>query len=143
MRPPDILDYSLTGENASRAVELGLAEHIYEVHQGGIVNDYGGSVNILNKGSHVSVTFGGIPRGEDCFRFYFVNDPKGYGFFETYIDGVLEEYSETSTQSTNAFKEKVCFSDNGVSEITFRGSVSEIQSSAQSIRRRSRNPYVE
>jgi MocE subfamily Rieske [2Fe-2S] domain protein len=26
MRPPDILDYSLTGENAHRAVELGLAE---------------------------------------------------------------------------------------------------------------------
>ena len=26
MRPPDILDYSLTGENASRAIELGLAE---------------------------------------------------------------------------------------------------------------------
>ena len=26
MRPPDILDYSLTGKNASRAVELGLAE---------------------------------------------------------------------------------------------------------------------
>jgi len=26
MRPPDILDYSLTGENADRAVELGLAE---------------------------------------------------------------------------------------------------------------------
>jgi len=26
MRPPDILDYSLTGENAARAVELGLAE---------------------------------------------------------------------------------------------------------------------
>ncbi|NBB79464.1 MAG: NADH:ubiquinone reductase (Na(+)-transporting) subunit F, partial [Verrucomicrobia bacterium] len=26
MRPPSILDYSLTGENAHRAVELGLAE---------------------------------------------------------------------------------------------------------------------
>ncbi len=26
MRPPDILDYSLTGENANRAVEMGLAE---------------------------------------------------------------------------------------------------------------------
>lgn len=26
MRPPDILDYSLTGENAERAIELGLAE---------------------------------------------------------------------------------------------------------------------
>ena len=26
MRPPDLLDYSLTGENAERAIELGLAE---------------------------------------------------------------------------------------------------------------------
>jgi len=26
MRPPEILDYSLTGHNAERAVELGLAE---------------------------------------------------------------------------------------------------------------------
>ncbi|MEM8865276.1 MAG: NADH:ubiquinone reductase (Na(+)-transporting) subunit F, partial [Planctomycetota bacterium] len=26
MRPPTILDYSLTGENAGRAIELGLAE---------------------------------------------------------------------------------------------------------------------
>lgn len=127
----------------SEVIELGLAKYIYEVQQGVIVNDYGGSVDILIEGSHVSVTFGGIPRGEDCFRFYYVNDPRVFGFSETYIDGVLEEYSESSTQSINAFKEKVCFSDKGLSEITFRGSLSKIQSSAQLTALSDKNPYVE
>ncbi len=122
-------------------IDAGLTENIYEIQGSKIVNDYGGAVEVTNDGTHVAVAFSGVPRGDDCYKFYFMNDPDIYGFNETYIDGTLKEYIERSSQGTSAFKEKVCFTEKDVHEITFKGSVSEIISQAQSIQRRESNPY--
>ena len=126
----------------AESIALGHAENIYQVRNGKIVADYGGDIEIVREGSDVSVTFKGIPRGDKCHEFYFMNDPSIFGFTETYIDGVLETYPEYNSTSMKAFDTKVCFSNKPTSDIKFKGSISKIQQQAGFTRRVETSPYA-
>jgi len=111
-----------------------IGKDLYTYKNGEVISDFGGKVSIKKNESNVSVIFENVPKGEDCYQFYYINDPDIYGFKISKIDGVIETYPETSSTAINNFKNKVCFSGKETSTIEFMGNISDIKKQAGFIR---------
>lgn len=115
-------------------IDNDLAKDLYTYKNGEVIHNYGGKVYMKKVGNMFSLVFEKIPKGEDCYYFYWMNDPNIWGFEETYIDGVLETYNLAGSKNWNpiyeAFKQKVCYSGKESMTIEFRGDVNEIKKEA-------------
>jgi len=108
-------------------IDLGLVSGIYSSDRGRITHSYGGDLSILRDNDNtVHLIYKNIPAGDACFKFYYLNDPAMFGFDTTKIDGVVEQYSKTSTFAIDAFKNKVCNSGKDFVTIEFIGSLEKI-----------------
>lgn len=74
--------------DTEKAMKLGLFEGLYSTMNNQPVNSYGGSISISSNPEGVSLAYKGIPGGDPCFWFYYMNSPSTYGFSSTYVDGV-------------------------------------------------------
>lgn len=120
-------------------IKLGLADGVYEYKNEQIIHNFGGRVSVNKDGSNVSIKYEDIPR-EECYEFYFINDPYVQGFKDTYVDGVLEYYeggigSGNFNQRVEEYKQRVCYSGNETVTIEFRGNVDDIKKQADFYRR--------
>ncbi len=133
-------DGKIVNYTSQEIINSDLGKDLYTYKDGEVINDFGGKITIKKNGDKVSVIFDKIPKGEDCYEFYYINDPETYGFKESYIDGVLEEYDFTNSKNWNpiidAFKQKVCFPANGTTTIEFRGNINDIKNAALWIKKR-------
>ncbi|MFZ2523399.1 MAG: hypothetical protein WAW92_03375 [Minisyncoccia bacterium] len=116
-------------------VDNDLGKDLYTYNNGEVVNNYGGKVYMKKVGNMLSLIFEKIQKGEDCYFFYWMNDPEIWGFKSTYIDGVLEEYNLAGSTNWNpiyeAFKQKVCYSGKENVTIEFKGDINEIIKKAE------------
>jgi hypothetical protein len=124
-------------------IDNDLGRDIYTYRNGEIIHNYGGQVYMKKDGNTLSLIFEKIPKGQECYYFYWMNDPEIWGFKETYIDGVLETYNLAGSKNWNPifeeFKQRVCFNDKDSMTIEFRGDVNEIKQKAV-YRKRSEMP---
>ncbi len=122
-----------------------LGKDLYTYQNGEIINNFGGKISLKKNGDNVSVIFEKIPKEEECYQFYYINDPELYGFKESYIDGVLEQYDFTGSKNRNpiieAFKQKVCYSGKETVTIEFRGNINDIKQQAGFIKRMNTPKY--
>ena len=81
-------------------VDNDLGKDLYTYQNGEVINNFGGKVSIKKSGDNVSVIFEKIPKGEECYQFYYINDPELYGFKESYIDGVPVSYTHLTLPTT-------------------------------------------
>lgn len=111
-----------------------LAKDVYTYKEGEVIHNFGGKVYVKKNGDYVSIIFENIPSGEECYEFYFINDPAINGFKESYIDGVLEKNNASSSE-IEEFKQKVCYSGKKTVTIEFRGNINDIKEQAAFFRR--------
>jgi hypothetical protein len=126
-------------------MENDVAQDLYTSENGEVINNFGGKVYLKKDGDVVSVVFDKIPKGEECYQFYYINDPKIYGFKESYIDGTLEVYDFSGSKSWNpiisAFKQKVCYSGKETVTIEFKGTINDIKKQARFMREMKKPRY--
>jgi hypothetical protein len=123
----------LVNYTSKELIDYDLGKDLYTYNNGEVIHDLGGRVYVKKNNDLVSVVFENIPKGEQCYEFYYINDPELFGFGESFINGVLENSGGT-TQSINEFKQKVCYPATGMVTIEFRGSISSIKADAKSWR---------
>ena len=115
-------------------IDNDLGRDIYTYQNGEVIHNYGGRTYMKKDGNIFSLVFEKIPRGQECYYFYWMNDPEIWGFKETYIDGVLETYNLAGSKNWNPiyeeFKQRVCYKDKDSMTIEFRGDVNEIKQKA-------------
>jgi len=115
-------------------IDNDLGKDIYTYQNGEVIHNYGGRVYMKKEGNMFSLIFEKIPRGQECYYFYWMNDPNIWGLKETHIDGVLETYSLAGSKNWNSiheeFKQRVCYSDEDSMTIEFKGDVNEIKQKA-------------
>ena len=111
-------------------IDNDLGKDIYTYQNGEVIHNYGGRVYMKKNGNMFSLIFERIPKGQECYYFYWTNDPNIWGFEETYIDSVLETYNLAGSKSWNQiyeeFKQRVCYKDKDSMTIEFRGDLNKI-----------------
>jgi hypothetical protein len=114
-------------------IDLDLGNGLYTYDQGKVIHGYGGMVEIEKRGEKIYVLYSNVPAENTCYEFYFINDPKIYGFDESWIDGRLESYADkigSTSERVEEFKQEVCYHGKQSVNIEFSGDVSNIQSKA-------------
>lgn len=115
-------------------IDNDLGKDIYTYQNGEVIHNYSGRVYMKKDGNMFSLIFEKIPKGQECYYFYWMNDPYIWGFKETYIDGVLETYNLAGSKNWNPIyeelKQRVCYDDKDSMTIEFRGDVNEIKQKA-------------
>lgn len=138
-------DGKMVNFTSKELVDNDLGKDLYTYQNGEIINNFGGKISIKKNGDNVSVIFEKILKGEECYQFYYMNDPEIYGFKESYIDGVLEQYDFTGSENWNPiielFKQKVCYSGKETVTIEFRGNINDIKQQAGFIKRMNTPKY--
>jgi len=130
----------LTDYTNAELIDMDIADGLYEYTNGEIIHNFGDRVSVSKNGSSISILYEGIP-SEECYRFYYINDPGIQGFEETFVGGVLEYYeggtgSGNLNQLVEEYKQRVCYSDdNDTVNIEFRGNVADIKKQADFYRR--------
>jgi hypothetical protein len=64
-------------------IDNDLIKGLYTTKNGEIISDFGGKITLKNEANiALSVFFEKVPKGEDCYQFYYINDPEVFGFEE-------------------------------------------------------------
>ena len=116
--------------NNQELINLDLVKDIYKVKDNEIKHGYNGVFEIKKVDNEIYLRYKDIPAKETCFTFYYTNDPSSYGFSETRIDGMKEEYGEGGiihSYMIDDFKRRACYSGKKTVTIEFVGNLNDIE----------------
>lgn len=123
---------SLVGNNQltlftnKELIDKGVVSGVYETNGEQIFYGYGGNVRIERAGQDIHLVFDGVPSGDRCFRFYFVNNPRYEGFTTTKVDSVTVSSKDQTMPEDDPSKKGPCYSGKEKVSIEFIGSLEDV-----------------
>ncbi len=116
------------------AIEMGIAALFYKVNNDSIVHGYEGEIYIESNSDGIAVEYSGIPGGDPCFEFYFMNSPKVFGFRRTFVDGKLAK-TGSNTRAIKQMKKKFCCSGQKKVTVRYEATFKQLESAARFIKK--------